>query len=126
MAAAGIKHLQVVCPFMPIDDSSHSNSTSTPASSSPSTTESGSTRRLNYVLLVSGLFLGIAGMFITAGPSLERLPAIPSVQLYSEIITIADLLFQIAVANRMLIGPLIAALGVFLGGIAIGLQIRRT
>lgn len=76
-------------------------------------------------MLASGLFLGIAGMFITAGPSLERLPAIPSAQLYAELITIADLLFQVAIANRTLIGPLIAALGVFLGGIALGLQIQR-
>lgn len=110
---------------MPTDDSSHPNSTSTPASLSPTTTGSSSNKRFNYVLLASGLFLGITGVLITVGPSIERLPAVPSVELYSEIATIADLLFQIAVANRALIGPLLAGFGVFLGGIAIGLQIQR-
>ena len=110
---------------MPTDDSSHPNSTSTPASPSPETTGSSSNRRFNYVLLASGLFLGITGVLITVGQSLERLPVVPSVQLHDEIATIADLLFQIVVANRALIGPLIAGFGVFLGGIALGLQIQR-
>lgn len=109
---------------MPTDDSSHPNSTSTPASPSPTTTGSSSNKRFNYVLLASGLFLGITGMLITVGQSIERLPAVPSVQLDNEIATIADLLFQIGVANRALIGPILAGLGVFFAGIAIGLQIQ--
>ncbi|MFC7009869.1 hypothetical protein [Halalkalicoccus salilacus] len=109
---------------MPTDDSSYPNSVSMPASPSPETTGSGSNRRFNYVLLASGLFLGITGVLITVGPSIERLPAVPSVQFYSEIAMITDLLFQIAVANRALIGPILAGFGVFLGGIALGLQIQ--
>lgn len=110
---------------MPTDDSSHPNSTSTPASSSPTTPGSGSNKRFNYVLLASGLFLGITGVLITIGQSIERLPAVPSLQLHDEIATITDLLFQVVIAHRTVIGPLLAGLGIFLGGIAIGLQIQR-
>lgn len=110
---------------MPTDDSSHPNSTSTPASPSPTTTGSSSNKRFNYALLASGLFFGITGVLITVGQSIERLPAVPSVQLHNELATITSLLFQIVIANRAVIGPVLAGLGIFLGGIAIGLQIQR-
>ena len=77
------------------------------------------------MLLASGLFLSIAGVLITVGQSIERLPAVPSVQLHTELATITSLLFQIVIANRAVIGPVLAGLGIFVGGIAIGLQIQR-
>ena len=107
---------------MASDRPPHPNSTSTRAGTT-GTSDSGT---VNRVLLASGLLLGIAGIFITTGLNVEKLPVVPTDHLSRDLMAVVSLIAQATATNVAVVGPLVAGIGLLLCGIAVGMWVRRT